>query len=95
MEHIANVTGWCSGPRYSGPALRVRVLVDTAEIANGTATLPRKIAGNHGFVLPVDMRAFLTGAHKVDVECLFGARDWFELEHSPVCLKDGHIVTCP
>lgn len=94
-EHVANVTGWCSGPKYSGPSLSVRVLVDSKEVANGKAFLPRAIAGNHGFDLPVDMGAFLTGAHKVEVNCLFGASDWFEIKNSPVCLKDSRKVACP
>jgi hypothetical protein len=90
---VANISGWCSGPKYSGPALGVSVRADGMQVANGTASLHRAIAGDHGFELLTNLAAFKTGAHKVQVGCVYQGT-WFELKNSPVCLKDRHAVAC-
>ena len=66
-----SVTGWCSGPGYSGPPLQARVLLDGAVTANGTASVHRTIAGAHGFVLQVDCAAYQAGLHRFQVQCLY------------------------
>ena len=84
--------GWCSGPRFSGPALHFKVVVDNTAVANGTASMHRAKAGDHGFVVPVDLSAFETGSHTVAAECDFKG-EWFQLR-APFCLKGGEVVAC-
>jgi hypothetical protein len=68
--------------------------VDGTEVANGTASVPRKVAGAHGFVADVDLTAYETGGvYKINVECMYEAA-WFSLGHSPVCVKDSKEVPC-
>eukprot|EP00937_MAST-01D_sp_MAST-1D-sp2_P003564 g3564.t1 len=100
---VCSVTGWCSGPGFSGPPLQARVLLDGALAANGTAAVHRAVAGAHGFVLQVDCAAYQAGQHRFQVQCFYpyayaGAsqqQQWFQLKGSPFCTKDGQSASCP
>jgi hypothetical protein len=89
------INGWCSGPEFSGPALQVRVLLDHAALANGTASAHRAKAGNHGFDVGVDCAAFAAGTHRFDVQCFYPPTEqWFGLNESPMCTKGGTRAAC-
>lgn len=84
------VGGWCSGPGFSGPPLTVRVLVDKALQGNTTASVHRKIAGDHGFAFPLDCDLFAKGAHKVEVDAMYEG-NWCQLQYS-ICTRDGKVL---
>ena len=93
-------SGWCAGPWYSGSPLRVRVRLDGAPAANGTASAHRAVAGDHGFVLPVGCAAYRSGSHRFEAECLYPyasgpVSKWFALKGSPFCTENGAKATCP
>jgi len=93
---LCNVRGWCSGPRYSGPALKVRVLLDGLQVANSTAGMHRQIAGNHGFSLHLKCSSLRAGKHHIQVDCNYPATSgsWSELNNSPLCTDNGALVPC-
>ncbi len=89
------VSGWCSGPKYSGPSLKYRALLDGDSILNGLANISRTIAGEHGLSGSIDCANVASGQHKLEVQCLFDVTgEWFSLQHSPICVKNGKVVAC-
>jgi len=88
-----DITGWCSGPDYSGPALNVRILLDGQQIANVTASMHRQEAGDHGFAVKLDYTKVSTGAHKIQTEAFYEGT-WGDLRNSPVCTAGGKVVAC-
>jgi len=88
-------SGWCSGPSFSGPPLSVQVIVDGVSVANGTASLHRPTAGDHGFQVGLDCDLLKAGSHSISVQCLYDqSRQWFELKKSPVCVRNGAVKPC-
>ena len=90
------VSGWCSGPGFSGPSLQARLLLDSSAtpVANGTANVPRSKAGYHGFLLQLPCSdATAAGEHTLEASC---SRDgaWFKVGKD-LCFKDGQEVRCP
>ena len=58
------LSGWCSGPGYSGPSMEVQLVVDGKKTGKPVlGTIHRQIAGNHGFVLPFDCALAAHGRH--------------------------------
>eukprot|EP01047_Picozoa_sp_COSAG01_P056391 COSAG01_NODE_6390_length_3698_cov_1.671298_2_plen_126_part_00 len=89
--------GWCSGARFSGPPRQVRVVLDRgAVVANGTAAIHRRRAGDHGFELAVPCTTVATpGKHLWDVACFDPVRnEWAALSHSPICTTSGKVSPC-
>jgi hypothetical protein len=88
------ISGWCSGPGYSGPSLEVRVLIDGKKVANATASVHRKIAGDHGFAIPLDCAMLEANKkHKIEADAMFQG-SWWELKRSPVCIANSKPVPC-
>lgn len=89
--------GWCSGAHYGGPPRPVSVLLDGTAAANGTASIPRPVAGDHGFELSLGATccaAIKTGVHRLEAKCQGSTGGWYQLEHSPLCFRDGSKVPC-
>ena len=103
LEHNGTdcvVRGWVAGPNYSGPALPVQLRLDGVVVANSTASVSRKVAGNHGFEIPLACSLISTGFHRLGVfgPALVSLEDdgaqrapnaWSELTNSPVCTFYG------
>jgi hypothetical protein len=87
------LNGWCSGPNFSGPPLSVRVILDGTPIANVTASLHRKVAGDHGYQIPFDCAKIASGSHQLLTEAFYKG-EWLQLAGSPMCFKGGKEVMC-
>ena len=92
-DGACRISGWCSGLNFSGPALKVRALLDGTQLASATANLHRQIAGDHGFLMSFDCTKTATGQHKLFVEAFY-KKQWVQLSESPVCLSNGRRVPC-
>ena len=58
------LSGWVSGPSYSGPSMLVQLLVDGEAMGRPVVgSIHRMIAGDHGFVLPFDCAVAQSGNH--------------------------------
>jgi hypothetical protein len=83
--------------KFSGSPREVRVRLDgPTVVANGTASIHRSTAGNHGYeVQVVACASFASGRHRFDVECFDPVRNqWAELKNSPLCTKGGTRAPC-
>jgi hypothetical protein len=90
-----SLRGWCAGSKYSGPALEARARLNGQTLVNGTASLHREIAGDHGFELPVDCETFASGSHRLQIDCRSASTGkWFGLKGSPLCIEGGKKVKC-
>eukprot|EP01052_Picozoa_sp_SAG31_P010540 SAG31_NODE_580_length_13940_cov_16.175349_2_plen_403_part_00 len=91
---ICHATGWTSGPAFSGPSLLVQMLIDSKPFGGlHNASIPRKLAGPHGFDINFPCALISNGKHIVEVtaqKTVSGPVTWDE----HVCLASGSIVPC-
>ena len=73
----------------------MRARVDGTVAANTTASIHRKIAGDHGFAMHLDCALFASGKHKVTVSALYQG-SWAELD-TALCTTSSPLkaTKCP
>ena len=94
------VQGWVSGADYSGPALPVQLAVDNETVVTTVANISRKVAGKHGFNVPLPCAKVSFGLHRIHafappLTVDADGADFVELKNSPMCVTDGtYNPTC-
>ena len=88
------LTGWVSGPNFSGPSLLVQLLIDGAPHGGLVpADVKRLKAGPHGYILTFPCATIAAGKHRLDVAAHKAATGPV-VHTSTVCTANGQVAAC-